>query len=82
MANEDRAVIYDREWKTVGAFTVTMDGDAQAVVRGGPTEALKAGELYYASIYGRYYTSTPEASGSAVTLRLNAWSKGAPAGAR
>ncbi|MDA1003282.1 MAG: hypothetical protein O3B31_08035 [Chloroflexi bacterium] len=81
MADEDRAVIYDREWKTVGEFTVAMDGDGQALVRSGPADALKPGELYYASIYGRYYATKPEPSGGSVALRLNAWGKGTPAGA-
>lgn len=81
MADEDRAVIYDRGWKTIGEFQVAMDGDTKAVLRSGPTDALTPGDLYYASIYGRYYASTPEQSDGGLALKLNAWGKGTPPGA-
>lgn len=80
-ADDDRAVIYDRDWHTVGEFTVSVTDNARAAVRSGPTDGLKPGERYMASIYGRYYACTPETSAGGLVLQLNAWSKGMSTGA-
>jgi hypothetical protein len=74
-ADEDRALIYDRNWQTAGEFMVSLTDAGQATVRSGPRDRLTPGELYQASIYGRYYECTPEQVGDQLVLRLNGWGR-------